>query len=87
VVLSRLQVAAGSVRFDVANWGEDPHDVHVRQGADGADVAATPEIPPADGSRPGTARTTATLAAGIYTLYCALPAHDGLGMHATLTVE
>jgi plastocyanin len=79
--LSRPSLVAGPVVLELVNRGEDPHDLHVRPAAGGADVLA---IGRTDAS--GVADATGTLAAGTYTLYCSLPGHEAAGMHATLTV-
>jgi plastocyanin len=81
VTLSRAVIPAGAAIVQLVNRGQDPHDLHVRPAAGGPDVLAIAEAGPgavADGS--------ATLAAGAYTLYCALPGHEAAGMRATLTV-
>jgi plastocyanin len=71
---------AGEVEFNVANLGEDDHDFSVR------DDAGTPlkTVPLAPGQ---SASVRVTLAAGVYTLYCSLPTHEGQGMRAKLTVR
>jgi plastocyanin len=80
--LSRPTIAAGAVIVELVNRGEDPHDLHVRPAAGGADVLAVDRT---DAS--GVAHAGATLPAGAYTLYCSLPGHEAAGMHATLTVQ
>jgi plastocyanin len=80
--LSRPAIAAGALILQLVNQGEDGHNLHLRPAAGGADVLAIAETDPgsfADGN--------ATLAAGTYTLYCALPGHEQAGMKATLTVN
>jgi plastocyanin len=80
LVLSRTTITAGAATIELVNRGEDPHDLHVRPAAGGADVLAIPRVDP--GAVDGAA---VTLAAGAYTLYCALPGHEALGMKAALT--
>jgi len=80
--LSRLVLDAGPVAIQLANFGEDAHDLSVqRTDGSGAAVAF-----PAVGAG-GVATQTLTLAPGTYRLWCTLPGHDALGMHTTLTVR
>jgi hypothetical protein len=79
--LSRPTVAAGALILELVNRGEDPHDLHVRPAAGGADVLTIDRTEPTV-----VASATGTLPAGAYTLYCALPGHEAAGMHAALTV-
>lgn len=81
LTLSRAVIPAGTAIVQLVNRGQDPHDLRVRPAAGGPDVLAIAETGPgalADGG--------VTLAAGPYTLYCALPGHEAAGMRATLTV-
>ena len=83
VVPTHDPVAAGTVQFNVANYGQDQHDLAV-VAPDGQIVAQTGLIDPQ-----GTATLTASLAPGTYTLECTLFGHHehySLGMHATLVV-
>jgi hypothetical protein len=80
--LSRPAVVAGPLILELVNRGEDPHDLHVRPAAGGADVLSLAQTAPS-----GVRDATGTLAAGTYTLYCSLPGHEAAGMHATLTVQ
>jgi plastocyanin len=86
VTLSRVRIGPGQVRLDVANFGQDPHDLHVRRDDTGADVAASPLVDPSSGGRPGTVTVRTQLQIGAHTLYCALPGHEQAGMHAQLLV-
>ena len=80
LTLSRLQIAPGPAVIELVHAGQDPHDLHIRD-ASGNDVGAWST------ALPGTHTDNAiTLAPGTYTLYCSLPGHEQLGMHATLTV-
>jgi plastocyanin len=83
LTISRASVPAGALIAELVNRGEDPHDLHVRPAAGGADVLALPET--ASGDVVDSDATT--LAAGTYTLYCSLPGHEQAGMRATLTVK
>lgn len=83
--LSRPTVAAGRVRLQVQNAGEDPHDLVVLRDEDGSGAAIFPL------TAPSTTRTsTVTLRPGTYTLFCTLTApvvHKDAGMRATLVVS
>ena len=67
------------------NRGMDPHDLRVRRlNAAGAMVGRAQSVGVA---APGAVRTaTWRLTAGSYELYCAMPGHRALGMHARLRV-
>ena len=87
LTLSRGTVPAGTVDVTLWNRGQDGHDLAVRRlGADGSmtgpvlgQVAAA-----ASGARvPGVWH----LRAGRYEVYCALPGHLDMGMHAVLVVR
>jgi hypothetical protein len=82
VALYRSSVPAGPVRFNVRNFGEDGHDLAVRNG-DGRVLGHLPEL------RPGTTgRLTVRLRRpGRYTVFCALEGHEALGMRAVLRVR
>jgi len=82
ITLSRPSVAAGALVLQLVNRGEDAHDLHLRPAAGGADLLAIASTEPG-----GVADASGTLAAGAYTLYCALPGHEAAGMKATLTVQ
>jgi plastocyanin len=73
-------VGAGSVEFDVTNFGMDAHDFSIRN-AGGAVLSSTPLA-----SRASTV-VTLSLPRGSYTLYCSLSDHESLGMRATLVVR
>jgi plastocyanin len=83
IQLSRPTVAAGALILQLVNRGEDPHDLHVRPAAGGADVLSVGLTDPFG----GVSDTNGTLPAGTYTLYCSLPGHEAAGMHATLSVQ
>ncbi len=77
--LSQPAVDAGEVKVSFDNSSaEDPHALAYR----GPTAAEFDRVDPG-----AVVRYTVTLAAGSYTLYCPLPAHEGLGMKATLTVR
>jgi plastocyanin len=77
----RVSVPAGIVRFNVANYGQDVHDLVVAT-AGGRRLARSVEV------RPG-GRTTLRLRLrpGSYRLVCDLADHAALGMHATIRVR
>jgi hypothetical protein len=82
LTLSRPLVGAGSVRVELRNVGEDPHNLVV-----------SPEdthTPRASFSTVGPGlyeRRTVDLAPGRYQLWCSLESHETLGMSVTLRVE
>jgi hypothetical protein len=73
------ELAAGEVEFNAANLGEDDHDFSIR---DDATPLRTVALAPGE-----SASVRVTLAAGVYTLYCSLPSHEGYGMRAKVTVR
>jgi plastocyanin len=79
--LSRPSVAAGEVIVELNNQGEDPHNLNLQREGDGGPPL---EVAEAASLEHRTARFT--LAAGTYQLWCSLPEHDELGMHASLVV-
>jgi hypothetical protein len=78
LTLSRIKVPAGRVRIELANYGEDPHDLKLRR-IGGTRVYTIPETAPGE-------RTTRTfrLQAGRYRVWCAVADHQSLGMRAPL---
>jgi len=80
LALSRPTVAAGALVLQLVNRGEDPHDLHVRNGS--SDILQIGLTDPEG----GLGQAAGTLPAGTYTLYCAVPGHEALGMRATLRV-
>jgi plastocyanin len=81
LVLSRTTLAAGDALVELQNFGEDPHDLRIER-VDGTGPRVDLPLAEAGAVQSG----DATLTPGQYKLYCALPGHDALGMHATLTV-
>jgi plastocyanin len=78
--LSRLHVKAGQAVVELANFGQDPHDLRLqRQGA--RYIAGLGVVAP--GKR---ADLTLRLAPGRYSLWCSIANHRQLGMRATLVV-
>lgn len=82
LTLSRPLVGAGSVRIELRNSGEDPHNLVVSP-----DGAHTP-LESFSTLDPGLyERRTVSLAAGSYQLWCSLESHEALGMSVTLRVQ
>jgi plastocyanin len=81
VVPSRLMLPAGRAVVELANFGQDPHDLRIERANDpsaGFDFAL---------ARAGTRESQSVqLAPGTWKLYCTLPGHEALGMHALITV-
>lgn len=76
LALSRPALEAGPAIIQLANRGEDPHDLRL------ARAGTVPETLPGEvGEWEGTLRR------GRYTLSCSLPGHRTAGMRATLRVR
>jgi hypothetical protein len=79
--LSRTVLKAGPAVIQLADRGEDPHDLRlVRVGSSRA--MAIPQVVPG-----GVGEWRGRLTRGRYRLYCTLPGHAQLGMHAVITVR
>jgi uncharacterized cupredoxin-like copper-binding protein len=80
LMLSEAVVKAGPVSLEALDAGMDPHDLRLRRGTVGTPFAVQTLAPGArwDG--------VVDLRPGIYHLWCSLPGHWKLGMHATLRV-
>jgi hypothetical protein len=79
--LSRTVLHAGPAIIQLADRGEDPHDLRlVRIGAKRA--ATIPQVVPG-----GLGEWRGRLSRGRYRLYCTLPGHARLGMRAVITVR
>ena len=78
--LSRLQVKQGAAVIELANFGQDPHDLRLqRVGA--RHIAGLGVVAPGD-----RAELSLKLAPGRYSLWCSVANHRALGMRATLIV-
>jgi hypothetical protein len=80
LLLSRGVVHAGPLDLEALDRGMDPHDLHLRP-LGSEKQTAVPELTPGqrwDG--------VVDLKPGTYYLWCSLPEHARLGMHATLRV-
>ena len=70
----------GTVMLAVTNAGPTIHDLTIRDGA-GKILGETADL------KPSTSETlTVDLPAGAYTIFCAVPGHESLGIKGTLTV-
>jgi hypothetical protein len=79
--LSRVRVPAGPVRIELANFGQDEHDLRLRR-IGGSRVYHVPSV------LPGQRQTlSARLAPGLYRLKCTLAGHAARGMRAELRVK
>jgi plastocyanin len=79
--LSRVNVKAGLAVIELANFGQDPHDLRLQR-AGAHHIAGTPVVAP--GER---AELTVKLARGRYSFWCSVGNHRKLGMRATLVVR
>jgi hypothetical protein len=80
LILSRGVVKAGPVDLEAIDAGMDPHDLRLRHSGNGPELAA-PQL--TSGQRWD---GVVNLKPGVYRLWCSLPEHAKLGMHATLQV-
>jgi hypothetical protein len=80
LILSRGVVKAGTVSLQAIDAGMDPHDLRLRQ------TGAKPEIDAPELSSGERWNRVVYLKPGSYRLWCSLPEHSKLGMHATLRV-
>jgi uncharacterized cupredoxin-like copper-binding protein len=83
---SRGTVPAGTVLVELWNRGQDMHDTEVRR-LDAAGQMVGGVVARVRVTRPGQiSQATWHLKAGHYELFCSMPGHLALGMHARLTV-
>jgi hypothetical protein len=78
--LSRVRVPSGPVRIELANFGQDEHDLQLRR-VGSTKVYRLPKALP--GQRQ---ILTLRLKPGLYRLSCSLADHAARGMHAQLRV-
>jgi hypothetical protein len=78
----RSHVPVGRVRFNVHNFGEDGHDLAVRNRR-GKLLGVRPELEPAENGR----LSVRLRRPGRYTVFCSLEGHEALGMRAILRVR
>jgi hypothetical protein len=79
--LSRPTVRTGRVIIQLANYGEDAHDLVLQRAAPGARTFTTPSVAPRQ-----YADLSLRLASARYRLWCSIGDHRERGMRATLTV-
>ena len=79
IALYRSHVPVGRVRFNVRNFGEDDHDLAVRNRRDKV-LGILPEIDPESNGQ----LTVRLRRPGRYTVFCSLEEHEALGMRAML---
>lgn len=83
LVLSRTSVAPGPALIELANFGEDEHDLRLRRlGKPRARTWTLARVLPGEH-----AALEATLRPGRYRLWCSLADHRARGMRATLVVR
>jgi plastocyanin len=75
-----VEAVGPTVTIDVMNDGPTPHNLTVRD-ANGEVLMGTEDLSVGD-----TATISGDLEPGDYTIFCALPGHESLGMSGTLTV-
>jgi uncharacterized cupredoxin-like copper-binding protein len=77
-------LAAGTIRFNVYNYDQDPHTLAVADSG-GQQLTDAVQVP---AGHTGTAVTlTVNLPPGTYVLYCTLPQHAADGMKTTIVVR
>jgi len=82
LTLSRPLVGTGSVRIELRNNGEDPHNLVVSPDGTHTPLASFSTLDPGLYERRGV-----TLAPGRYQLWCSLEGHEAKGMSVTLRVQ
>jgi plastocyanin len=81
LALSRRTIKAGRAIVELANFGEDPHDLRLQR-VGGKVVYLWPVAQPG-----GVEDRSITLVPGTYRLWCSLGNHRALGMLATIVVR
>jgi len=83
---SRGTVPAGTLLVELWNRGQDMHDAWIRR-LNSSGQMVGPVLGRVAVTMPGrVSQATWHLKAGHYELYCSMPGHMALGMHAKLTV-
>jgi plastocyanin len=82
---SRAWVPAGTVVVELWNRGQDAHDLRIRRLWHGHMVGGTQGVRVTQSGQ--ISHATWHLGRGTYELYCSMPGHMKLGMHARLTVR
>jgi plastocyanin len=78
--LSRLRVHSGSAVIELANFGQDVHDLRVQR-IGSKHIAGLGDV-----SAGGRGDLTVRLVPGRYSFWCSVANHRKLGMHTTLVV-
>lgn len=82
LTLSRQAIKAGPALIELANFGEDVHDLRIKQlGVKGARTFGIAAVEPGE-----SAQLSRKLAIGRYQLWCSIADHRAQGMQATLRV-
>jgi hypothetical protein len=79
---SRSSALAGRFVIQLANQGQDAHDLSVRRDGGGTVLATTGEV-----AHASLGELRGTLRPGRYVFFCAAPGHEALGMRSVLTVR
>jgi hypothetical protein len=82
LTLSRPLVGTGSVRIELRNNGEDPHNLVVSPDGTHTPLASFSTLDPGLYER-----RSVTLTPGRYQLWCSLEGHEAKGMSVTLRVQ
>jgi hypothetical protein len=82
LTLSRPLVGKGSVRIELRNNGEDPHNLVVSPDGTHTPLSSFSTLDPGLYER-----RSVTLAPGRYQLWCSLEGHEAKGMSVTLRVQ
>jgi hypothetical protein len=82
LTLSRQTIKAGPAIIELANFGEDPHDLKLRRLARGAPILRIREVAPAR-----QVQLRVRLAPGRFVLWCSIADHRHRGMEARLGVR
>ena len=83
---SRSSVPAGTVLVELWNRGQDAHDTWIRR-LNAAGQMVGPVVGTVPKTLPGEiSQATWHLKAGRYELFCSMPGHMAMGMHANLRV-
>jgi hypothetical protein len=84
LTLTRGEVRSGRVVVELANEGEDAHNLLIAPVEPATSPLPQASFPTLSAGQRQT--QTITLGPGIWRLWCSLPGHDAAGMHATLNV-
>jgi plastocyanin len=77
IAMDKTTIKAGSITINVKNNGPSPHNISIKELNKVSDNI--------DGGKTGT--LAVDLTPGTYTVICAIPGHEQLGMKMTLTVQ